>query len=272
MKKIFLMLLSAVVLFGANTIATVNGQVISDEIVPGYEKLDAKKKEIVKDQLINEELLMAYALKSDIVKDKNFKKIFEAQKAQIEKMYKEKFNKPLSKEQSRNIKGSVAVKMLLAKKAQKMKITDKDAKEFYTKNKKKFMMPESVEIASIATKDKKEADKIQKQIQKAKNKPTKLMEIAKSMKQRGYLGWLPKQAFPADVFDKLYKAKSNTLLKEPIVVNGVYNITYVVGKRKAGIAKFNEVKDRLKPVLAQQKVAEWTKSKLEELRKKATIK
>jgi len=272
MKKTLLMMLSAVVLFAANTIVTVNGRAITDEIVPEYNKLDTQKKEVVKQELVNEELLMAYALKSNIVKDKNFKKIFAAQKAQIEKMYKQKFNKSLTPEQIRNIKGSIAVKMLLAKKAQKIKVTDKDAKKFYTKNKKKFMMPESVEIASIATKDKKEAYKIEKQLKKAKNIPAALMKIAKKKHQRGYLGWLPKQAFPADVFKKLYNTKANTLIKEPIVVNGVYNVTFVVNKRKAGLAKFNEVKDNLKPVIAQQRVAKWAKNKLEELRKKAIIK
>jgi hypothetical protein len=162
MKKLLLMFLSAVFIFAANTIVTVNGRAITDDIVPGYSKLDKQKQELIKEQLINEELLMDYALKSDVVKDKEFKKVFEAQKERIEKVYKKKTGKSLTKEQIRNIKGSIAVQAMLAKKVRSFKISDKEAKAFYEKNKSKFKMPESVELATIATKDKKEAQKILK--------------------------------------------------------------------------------------------------------------
>jgi len=272
MKKIFLLMLSFVFLFASNVIVSVNGHKITDDIVPGYNRFNPVQKEMLKQQLINEELLMSYALKSGITKDKQFKKIFEAQKKRIEQAYKQKFNKSLTKEQIRNIKGSVALNLLLAKKAQKIKISDKEAKAFYQKNKDKFKTPRMVEIATIATKDKKEALKILKELKKSKNVAAKLMKIAKQKHQRGYLGWVPEQAFPKDVFKKIYVAKPNTLLSKPIEVKGVYNIVYLVNKKKAGMAKFKDVKDRLKMFLAQQKVAKWSQEKLKELRKKAVIK
>ncbi len=274
MKKILIFLaFASSLVFASNTIVTVNGHTITDDIVPAYEKLDDTKKKAVKEQLINEYLLANYALtKGGIAKDKKFQKIAKAQVDSIQKAYKEKTKKDLTKEQIDNIKGSIAIKFLFAKKAQQMKISDKEAKEFFNKNKAKFKFPESVEIASIATKDKKEADKILKELKKAKDKPAKLMKIAKKMKQRGYLGWLPKNAFPENVFKKIYSMKTNTLVKKPIEVNGVYNITYLVNKRKAGTPKFREVKDNLKKMLAQQKVAKWVEKTVDELRSKATIK
>ena len=166
MKKLFAMLVATGMLMASTTIVTVNGKKITDEIVPMYSKLDKQKQEMVKQQLVNEELIMSYALKSDVVKDPKFKKAFKMQKEQIAKAYKEKFKKDLTKEQIENIKGSLAVNFLLAKKAQEIKISDKEAKEFYQKNLDKFKFPESVEIASIATPDKKEAEKILKKLQK----------------------------------------------------------------------------------------------------------
>jgi len=273
MKKLFVLFATAVVMFAANTIVTVNGKKITDEIVPGYEKLDPQRKNMIKEQLINEELLMDYALKSDVVKDKKFQEFFKKQKEQVEKAYKAKMGKELTKEQIRNIKGSVAVQFLLAKKAQSFKISDKEAKNFYNKNKEKFKMPESVELATIATKDEKEAKKILKKLKKSKNIPQDIMKIAKEKKQRGYIGWLPKQAFPEDVFKKIYKAKPNTLLKEPVKVRDVYNVVYLVNKKKAGIVKYKELnKEALKAQIAKQKTNEWVKKKLAELRKKADIK
>jgi len=274
MKKILAILaLASSVVFASNTIVTVNGHAITDDIVPGYEKLDDTKKEAVKNQLINEYLLANYALtKGGVSKDKKFQKVAKSQVASIQKAYKAKTKKDLTKEQIANIKGSIATKFMFAKKAQKTKISDKEAKSFFNKNKAKFKFPESVEIASIATKDKKEADKIFKQIKNSKDKPTTLMKIAKKMKQRGYLGWLPKNAFPADVFKKLYSMKANRLVKKPIEVQGVYNITYVVNKRKAGTPKFSEVKDNLKKMMTQQKVGLWAEKTVKELRDKATVK
>ena len=273
MKKVLLLFVSAVILFAANTIVTVNGVKITDDIVPGYNQLDQQRKNMIKEQLINEELLMSYALKSDVVKDKKFQEFFKKQKEQVEKAYKAKTGKSLTKEQIRNIKGSLAVQFLLAKKAQSFKISDKEAKDFYNKNKSKFKMPESIELATIATKDKKEAYKILNKLKKSKNIPSDLMKIAKEKKQRGYIGWLPKQAFPADVFKKIYSAKANSLLKEPIKVKDVYNIVYLVNKKKAGIVQYKDInKNALKMQMAQQKTNEWVKKKLAELRKKADIK
>jgi len=274
MKKIILILaILSSVIFASTTIATVNGIKITDDIVPAYTKLDDAKKKVVREQLINEFLLMDYALKDkSVTSDKKFKEIVKNQIEAVEKAYKAKTKKELTDEQKRNIKGSIAMKFLLAKKAKKMKVSDKEAKEFFNKNKEKFKFPDSVEIASIATKDKKEAEKILKQIKKSKDKPAKLMSIAKKKKQRGYLGWLPKNAFPEDVFKKIYSMKPNTLVKKPIKVQDTYNITYLINKKKSGLAKFSDVKDNLKMMLKQQKVAKWAEKKVNELRTKATIK
>jgi len=274
MKKVLVLFLSAVVMFAANTIVTVNGKKITDDIVPGYAQLDPQRKNLIKEQLVNEELLMSYALQQkDVVNDKKFKEFFKKQKSKIEKAYKAKTGKSLTKEQLRNIKGSTAVQFMLAKKAQSFKISDKEAKDFYNKNKSKFKMPESVELATIATQDEKEAKKILAKLRKSKNIPSALMKIAKQKKQRGYVGWLPKQAFPEDVFKKIYSSKTNTLLKQPIKVKGTYNIVYLVNKKKAGLVKYKDInKDALKMQIAQQKTNKWMQGKLMELRKKADIK
>ena len=273
MKKLLTMLaLSASLAFSATTIVTVNGHKITDTIAPQYAKADKAVKAKLKQQLIEEELILSHALKSSAVKDKNFKKLYDAEKTKIEKAYKAKFNKSLDKEQLRNLKGAIALRILLAKKAKDIKISDKDAKEFFTKNKKKFDFPDSIELAIIDSKTKKDAEAILKKLSKAKDIPAKLMEIAKSKKQRGYLGWIPKKAMKTAVFNKIFKSKSGTLLKKPIHENKIYSVVYLVNKRKAGSAKFEEVKQNLKGMLLQQKTAEWAKKKVAELKKTAKIK
>lgn len=273
MKKLLTTLaLSASLAFSATTIVTVNDHKITDTIAPQYAKADKAGKAKLKQQLIEEELILSYALKSKASKDESFKKLYDAEKAKISKAYKAKFNKSLDKEQLRNLKGAIALRILLAKEAKNTKVSDKEAKEFFTQNKKKFDFPDSIELAIIDSKTKKDADKILKQLSKAKDIPVELMKIAKSKKQRGYLGWIPKNGMKKEVFAKIYKNKKATLLKKPILENKVYSVVYLVNKRKAGSAKFEEVKANLKAMLLQQKTAEWAKKKVAELKKTAKIK
>lgn len=69
-----LLVFNVTTLFG-KTLVTVNGHKIDDSIIPkGYEKLDDTKRANLMEHLIKEELIHAQLLKSDIVKDKKFKK------------------------------------------------------------------------------------------------------------------------------------------------------------------------------------------------------
>ncbi len=87
------LLLSTSVIF-AKTIVTVNGHKIDDSIIPkGYEQLTDDQKAKLTEQLIKEELIHQYLLKSDIVRDKEFKKIFQQQKEMVKESTKKLLGK-----------------------------------------------------------------------------------------------------------------------------------------------------------------------------------
>jgi len=112
-KKLFgllsLLLLTSSLLIG-KTLVTVNGNKIDDSIIPkGYEKLDDTKTAKLMEHLIKEELIHADLLKSRITSNPKFLEAFAQQKELAQKEYKKASGKELTKEQIRNIKGSIAL-------------------------------------------------------------------------------------------------------------------------------------------------------------------
>ena len=273
MKKILTILtISATLILASTPIATVNGHTITDKIAPKYATATKEEQAKLKQELIDEELILAYALKSDALKNPNFEKMYKQEKEKIEKAYKKKFNKSLNDEQIRNLKGAIALRIVILEEAKKANISDKMAKEFFEKNKKSFKHPDGIELAIIDSKTKEEATKILEQLKKAKDIAAEITKIAKQKHQRGYIGWIPKPAMKKETFEKIYSAKANTLLNKPILENNIYSVVYLIAKKKEGIPKFDEIKENLKTMLVQQKTSIWAKNKVAQLKKTAKIK
>jgi len=169
MQKKLLGLLSLLLLttslLVAKTLVTVNGNKVDDSIIPkGYEKLDDTKRAKLMEHLIKEELIHADLLKSRITSNPKFLEAFAQQKELAQKEYKKASGKELTKEQIRNIKGSIALMAYQQKQFEAMKIKESETKEFYNSNQEKFNFPNSIEIANIITKTKEEAENIIKKL------------------------------------------------------------------------------------------------------------
>jgi parvulin-like peptidyl-prolyl isomerase len=258
MKKIFifLMLLLSSSLF-AKTLVTVNGHKIDDSIIPrGYEQLDEAKKATLMENLIKEELLHADLLKSNIVKEPEFKKIFNEQKRLAEQEYKKVSGKNLTKAQIRNIKGSIALMLYQKRKLESTRVSDQEAKEFYNNNPKIFNLPNSVEIANIIVPTKEEANKIIRELKSASNLDQEFIRLAKEHKQNGYMGWFGEGMMPDNLFQASYRAKPKTLLNKPIKTKYGYHVVYLLNKKKAKKLSFQEAKDKIKNMLKRKKVIE----------------
>jgi len=274
-RKIYIFLtlltLSTNILFG-KTLVTVNGHKVDDSIIPkGYEKLDETKKANLMERVIKEELIHQYLLKSDIVKDKEFNKIFEQQKKLAQKEYKKVSGKSLTKAQIRNIKGSIALMLYQQKLLKETKVSDSEAKEFFNNNKKIFDLPNSVEIANIIVPTKQEANNIIKKLKKASNLEQEFIKIAREHKQNGYMGWFGRDMMPKNLFDEAYKAKPKTLLSKPIKTKYGYHVVYLLNKKKAKKLSFEEAKKNIKNMLKQKKAMQKLEDKVNELYGNAEI-
>ena len=265
------LLLSSSLLFG-KTLVTVNGHAISDTLIPpGYEKLDDIQRSNLMEQLIKEELLHAKLLKSSLVKDPKFQKVFNEQKKATQELYKKRTGKTLDKNQIRAIKGSIAVALYQQKAFKNTKVSSSEIKDFYNQNPQSFNYPDSIEIADIIVPTQSEANQIHKKLKKSKNLDKDFIEEANAHNQNGYMGWFGKGSAPENLFNKAYKYKVKTLLNAPVKTKHGYNIVYLLNKKPAGKISFSEAKKRIEQMLKQKKVIEKLKNEVEELYGSAEI-
>jgi len=263
--------LSSSLLLG-KTLVTVNGHPISDTLIPpGYEKLNDTQRSNLMEQLIREELLHNKLLKSSIVNDSQFNKVFNEQKNLTQEQYKKNTGKTLNKDQLRAIKGSIAVALYQQKALKKAKIAKSEVKAFYDQNPQSFNYPDSIEIANIIVQTKSEADKIHKKLKKSTNLDKDFIQEANAHKQNGYMGWFGKGSAPENLFNKAYKYKVKTLLNSPVKTKHGYNIVYLLNKKSAGTVKFKEAQKHIEEMLKQKKVMEDLRSEVEALYGSAEI-
>jgi len=256
----------------AKTLVTVNGHNISDSLIPpGYEKLDDTQRSNLMEQLIKEELLHAKLLKSSIVNDAQFQKVFAEQKEVAQKQYIKNTGKNLNKDQLRAIKGSIAVALYQQNLFKQAMVSPTEVKAFYDNNPSSFNYPDSIEIANIIVQTKSEADAIFKKLRKSTHLDQDFVKEANAHKQNGYMGWFGKGSAPENLFNKAYKYKIKTLLNAPVKTKHGYNVVYLLNKKRAGTIKFSEAQGRIEQMLKQKSVVETLRREVEGLYGSADI-
>lgn len=268
MKKILVSGLVAISLassmMASQVLATVNGKKITKEEVNSilkaagvtYDQLKPELKGRVLDQAIERELLKEHAIKSGIEKTKDYKEALE------------------------KIKRDLALEIWMKKQFNSIKISDKEAKDFYQKNIDKFKMPARVHARHILVKDEKEAKDIIKELNSTpKDKiKEKFIELAKtksvgpSGKNGGDLGYFGARQMVKPFSDAAFKLKPGEYTKEPVQTQFGYHVIYVEDKKPAKTVSFDEVKDRIKQQLKMQKFQEIISKEAKKLKKSAKIK
>jgi parvulin-like peptidyl-prolyl isomerase len=268
MRKI---LISSIVALGlmtsgaaAKVIAEVNGKKITTEDVApmlaqsgmSFEQLPTNIKERVVEQAIERELLKERAQKSGVTKSKEFKEALE------------------------KLKADLALEIWMRKQFDSIKISDKEAKEFYKKNEDKFKQPEMVHARHILVKDEAEAKKIIEELKKTpKGKlKDKFIELAKtksigpSGKKGGDLGYFRDGQMVKPFSDAAFALKPGEFTKEPVKTQFGYHIIYVEDKKAASTVPFEKVKDKIKQQLKMKKFQDIVKEEAQKLKKSAKIK
>ncbi len=245
-------------------LAEVNGKKITtDDVAPmlaqsgmKFEQLPPQIQQKVVDQAIERELLKEKAIKSGIEKSKEFK------------------------EALKKLKTDLALEIWMRKQYNSIKVSDKEAKDFYQKNIDKFKRPEMVHARHILVKSEKEAQDIINELKKTpKSKlKEKFIELAKSKsvgpsgKRGGDLGFFRKGQMVKPFSDAAFSLKPGSFTTKPVKTQFGYHIIYVEEKKPASTTPFSEVKEKIKQQLKMQKFQELIKAEAEKLKKSAKIK
>ena len=273
----FTMLLSALLLTGsivsAKTLVTVNGKAITQQEVDQelmqatqgrFNQVPADRqaafRQQVLQQLIGKELIYDNAKKTGILKSKEYKTEY--------------------KKLEQRMKKELAIQVWQKKLLDGIKISQKELKDYYKKNKDEFNEKESVHARHILVKTKAEAEKIIAQLKSLSGEKLKqkFIELAKkystgpSGSKGGDLGYFAKGQMVPAFNDKVFSMKKGQVTLKPVKTQFGYHVIYVEDKKPSRMRSFDEVKTFIEQRLKMEKFKAAMKKKMNELQKKATIK
>lgn len=245
----------------SDVLATVNGDKITKQDVAillgnpniDFNSLPKKNKNQILEQIINNKLLTDKAVKSGVEKDKEYKESLE------------------------KLKRDLALRVWLKKESENVKVSEKEMKDYYNKNKAQFKVSATLEARHILTKTQNEAKDLIKILDKSSNKKEKFVELAKTKSvgpsgpQGGYLGKFPETKMVPEFSAAAKKLKKGTYSKSPVKTQFGYHVIYLEDKEAEKPLEFDKIKNRIKQVLLQEKFKNFLESEANKLRDKAKI-
>ena len=270
--KIISTLLITASITSAQTLVTVNGVEISTNDVEAAlmnatqgrfnqvppEKQAEFRKQVL-EQLVGRELVYDDAKKTGVLKSKEFKNEY--------------------KKVQERVKKELAVQLWQKHQMDKVKVSNKELKNYYDKNKEEFKEKESVHARHILVKTESEAKGIVKDVKSLKGEAlkSKFIELAKTKStgpsgpKGGDLGYFAQGQMVPEFNNKVFSMKVGTV-SEPVKTQFGYHVIYLEDKRAAKNLAFTEVKSFIEQRLKMEKFKDTIKIKMAQLQKKATIK
>lgn len=266
MKKIVLsvittLALSTATLSAADYYATVDGEKITKNDIAvvlqdpriNFETLPKSAQKQVLEQIINKKLIANQAFKDGVEKDKDYK------------------------EALAKVKQDLAFQVWQKNQLETLKVSEKEQKDFYDKNKEKFQVPATLEARHILVKTEKEAKALISKLDKAKKKEDTFVELAKTKSvgptapKGGYLGKFPANQMVPEFSKAAQELKKNTYSKKPVKTQFGYHVIFLKDKIAAKSLSFNEVKGNISKMLLGNAYNKKVKQIADDLRKKAKI-
>jgi len=153
-----------------------------------------------------------------------------------------------------------------------IKLTDDELKKVYEQYKDKFKTGEQIRASHILVKDEKTAQDVEAQLKKGAS----FADLAKKYStdstaaKGGDLGWFDRGKMVPE-FDKAAFALKDGETSGIVKSNFGYHIIKVIGRRPAGYAPFDEVKEQIKAAILPSKQQEVFQKVKTDLKKDAKI-
>ena len=238
MKKVVTSLVASIVLvtvLNASDYGSVDGDSITKQDIAmilqdpriDFDKLPETAKKQVIEQIVNRKLIAKNALKNGIEKDPQY----------VEAMS--------------GIKEDLALQVWQKNEVDKLKFTEQDKKDFFEKNKEKFVIPEILESRHILVKTEAEAKAIIIELDKAAKKEDKFAELAKAKsadstaQNGGYLGKVPSDKLVPEFTAAAKTLAKNTYSKTPVKSEFGYHVIFLKDKTVPKTLTYAEVEPKI---------------------------
>jgi parvulin-like peptidyl-prolyl isomerase len=273
MNKLLSALLLTTTLLNAQTLVTVNGKAITSEDVTGalmnatqgrFNTLPQEKQKQLFDQftqqMVVQELMYDDAKKTGVLKSKE---------------YKEEYKKIEEK-----VKKNIAIQVWQKKLHDKIKVSEKELKEYYKNNKEEFVEKERVHARHILVKTEEEAKKIIAELKplsgeklKAKfEELARLKSTGPSGPKGGDLGTFTQGQMVPAFNDAVFSMNVGSVTAKPVKTQFGYHVIYLEDKMKATTRSYAEVKNVIEQRIKNEKFKSVMQEKMKKLEEKATIK
>jgi parvulin-like peptidyl-prolyl isomerase len=262
-KKIALTSLVLMTLVHAKDYGTVNGEAITEADIAQtlgqsgmtYDNLDETMKKRVLDMIVDRKLLTQVAEKSGVEKSEEYQRELKA------------------------LKRDLVLDVWMKKEMKKVQdsISKEELQKFYNENKAQFSEPKKLHARHILVKTEKEAKALIKELDAAKDKKAKFIELAKSKstgpsgKDGGDLGWFELERMVPEFSAAADKLKAGEYTKAPVKTQFGYHLIMLDDRKEATTKPLKEVEAQIRSQISGEAFANKMKAKTEELRKAAKI-
>ena len=218
-----------------------------------FEKLPAETKKQVLDEVVNRKLIAKKVIADGIEKDPQYVKAMG------------------------EFKEDLALQVWQKNEVDKLKFTDQDKRDFFEKNKAKFVVPELLDLRHILVKTEVEAKAIIVELDKAAKKEEKFAEIAKNKSvdstktNGGYLGKVPADQLVPEFTAAAKTLAKNTYSKTPAKTEFGYHVIFLKDKTAAKTLTYEEVEPKIAQILLRNSFGKKIEVLSTELRKDAKI-
>ncbi len=264
MKRIVTSIVASLVLMttlNAEDYGSVNGDNITKRDIAliiqnpqvDFEKLPAETKKQVLEEVVNRKLIAKKVMEDGIEKDPQYVKAMS------------------------EFKEDLALQVWQKNEVDKIKFTDQEKKDFFEKNKAKFVVPELLDLRHILVKTEVEAKAIIVELDKATKKEEKFAEIAKAKSvdatktNGGYLGKVPADQLVPEFTAAARTLAKNTYSKTPAKTEFGYHVIFLKDKTVSKALTYEEVEPKISQILLRNSFGKKIEELSTELRKDAKI-
>ena len=186
-------------------------------------------------------------------------------------------NDKIYKQTLKSLKQDLALQVWMQKESKKIKLSDKEIKAFYDKNKNLFKRTAQLNARHILVKTKKEAQNLIVKLNKSSNLKSNFIKLAKensigpSGKNGGDLGWFALDRMVPEFSSAANKLKTGTITKTPVKTQYGFHIIYLDDRKKATTLSFEQSKNNIRQQLGQEKFKKHIQTFADKLNKKAKI-
>lgn len=203
----------------------------------------------LKDELIKREVLYEEAKKKDLAKSDEFKRRLE------------------------EFKKITLINMLLEQELKNIQqVTEKDAKDYYEKNKDQFINPTEIRLSQIVVKREDDAKKVYERVDKGEDFAKIAKELSKDEKTKalgGDMGFFKKGQLDPQIENLTFSLRKGQVSMPINRKDGLY--IFKVTDVKGTPVEFEPIKQQLIEQLKAKKQQDWFNSYIEELKKKHKV-